>query len=514
MNRVYLGLGALAVVATALLVPWGKEAAAGAVGNGDLFPVQRADLRISLVENGTLVAKESKKVQPKIRSESKIVWLVEEGKEVREGEEVCKLDTGPVKKLIDEVQLEILQTEANLKTARTELEIQAVETAATVHKAEVALDKARKEVEKYRDGEAPQARRKLEVALKDAETEFVRKNKNFEDSKKLLEQNYIKKSELEDHQIAFERAKVQKEGAEKDLWMFDTYTFPMSVTDFETKLADALREVDTAKKRGDSTLGQKAVAVQQVEKRLQVQQEQLKERQEDLDNMTMRAPCPGIVVYGNPQEPWYRERVKVGNQVYGGYTVVTVPDLRVMQVRLQIHEADISKLKQGLQATVTTDSYPGMRLQGEISKIATVANGSEEWGGSSEVKKFGVEVTLQTADLQLRPGISAKVEIHVDVREKALFVPLQSVFAEDGAHWCHVQAPGGAPIRRRITIGSSNDNYVEVVEGLQEGEQVLLYNPLLPRGGKDDKGKAGDEPAPAASPAPAGAPAATPKAGS
>ncbi len=506
MKRTGIGLCVLALVGCAFFVPWSRDAAAATpVAASELYTVQRGDLRITLVENGTMVAKESQKVRAKIRNESKILTLVEEGKEVAEGEIVCKLDAGPLTTQIEQIQLDILQTEANLKTARTELEIQEVEAAANVRKAEVAYDKAQKEAEKYRDGEAPQARRKLEVAVKDAETKFNRMRKNLQDSEKLLEQNYIKKSELEDHELAFESAQVQLESAKTEFTLYDKYTFPMTMADHETKVADAKREVETATKRGQSSLGQKQVAVQQVEKRLKVQQEQLKERKEDLENMTLKAPCPGIVVYGDPHEPWYRERVKVGNQIYGGHTLLTIPDLRVMQVKLQVHEADISKLKPGLGATVTADSYPGMLLHGEISKIATVANGNSDWGNSTEVKKFDIEITLKTEGLQLRPGVSAKVEIHVDVREQALYVPLQSVFAEDGAHWCHVQPPGKTPEKRKITIGTANDNYMEIVDGLTAGDQVLLYNPLLPEigPGGDDK-KSAPQPAepPTAPPAP------------
>jgi HlyD family secretion protein len=523
MNRSLVGLVVLAACGCAFFVPWGGDAAAagGVVGANELYTVQRGDLRITLVENGTMVAKESQKVRAKIRNESKILTLVEEGKQVAEGDVVCTLDTGPLNTQIETIQLEVLQTEANLKTARTELEIAVVETAANVRKAEVAFEKAKKEIEKYRDGEAPQARTKLEVALKDAETEYGRKQKKLEDSKKLLEQNYVKKADLEDDQLAFDRATVQKKGAKNDLEIFHKYTFPMAITDLETKLADAEREVETAKKRGESQLGQKQVAVQQVEKRLKMQQDQLKERKQDLENMTLKAPCPGIVVYGDPHEPWYRERVKVGQQIYGGYTLLTIPDLRVMQVKLQIHEADISKLKAGMKATVTADSYPGMKLEGEISKIATVANGNNDYGTSSEVKKFDVEITLKTEGLQLRPGVSAKVEIHVDVREKSLYVPLQSVFAEDGEHWCHVQPAGKSPGKRQIKIGAANDNYMEILEGLEPGELVLLYNPLLPEAGGSTKkpgaeeAKGGDKPAadapaPAATPGPAAAPKAGP----
>jgi HlyD family secretion protein len=456
-----------------------SSAAANTQSARDLYTVRRGDLAIALTEKGTLVAKESQKVVSKIKGESKILFLIEEGKQVEQDEVVCRIDPTNAQSQLEEVQLEILQTEANLQTARTELEIQTVENAAAQTKATVALDRARKEIEKYREGEAPQARNKLLVAIKSTETDLNRATKKFEDSKKLLAEDYIKQSEVDEDQIAFERSQVLKESADADLRIFDKYTFPMQITELETKLADAERDVTTAEKRGSAQLGQRAVNVQQVEKRLAVQQKQLQERKEDLDNMTLKAPCPGIVVYGNPHEPWYRDQVKVGGQIRGNFTVVTIPDLRIMQVKLQVHEADISKLLLGLKATVTTDSYPGLRVAGEVTKIATVASSDNNWG-QSEVKSFDVEVTMATGELQMRPGISAKVEIHVDTRVQTLFVPLQSVFTEDGQHFCHVAVSGQPPVRRKVDVGTGNDTYIEVRDGLAEHEQVLLYNPSLP----------------------------------
>ena len=503
-----LTLGGLAVLGgAAWFAPWPQAAAAGQVaGDRDLFTVRRVDLRITITESGRLVAKDSQKVSAKIRGEGKITFLVEEGKEVKEGEVVCKLDPTKAQSQLEQTQLEILQTEQNLKTARTELEITQVENQANVQKARVALDRAKQELEKYRDGEAPQARRKLEIAIKDAETAWNRDKKNLDDSQKLLEQNYIKKSELEDHQIAFERAVVQKDGAELELRIFDKYTFPMQITDLSTKLGDAERDTTTAQKRADSTLGQKEVAVQQVEKRLKMQQDQRKEQQEELDNMEVKAPCPGLVVYGDPHEPWYRDRVKVGGEIYGSFTLMTIPDLRVMQVKLQVHEADISKLKVGLSANITTDSYPGVLLQGELTKIASMAGGSSDWSGQSDVRKFDVEVTLKPhKDVEMKPGISAKVEILSETRQQTLFVPLQCVFSEDGEHFCHVvpaaTIPAGGDVgpaahraeRRKVEIGPANETYVELRSGVVEGDRVLLYNPSLPDSNrkKDDDPKAG-----------------------
>ena len=145
-----LTLGGLAVLGgAAWFAPWPQAAAAGQVaGDRDLFTVRRADLRITITESGRLVAKDSQKVSAKIRGEGKITFLVEEGKEVKEGEVVCKLDPTKAQSQLEQTQLEILQTEQNLKTARTELEITQVENQANVQKARVALDRAKQELEK------------------------------------------------------------------------------------------------------------------------------------------------------------------------------------------------------------------------------------------------------------------------------------------------------------------------------------------------------------------------------
>jgi multidrug efflux pump subunit AcrA (membrane-fusion protein) len=100
---------------------------------------------------------------------------------------------------------------------------------------------------------------------------------------------------------------------------------------------------------------------------------------------------------------------------------------------------------------------------------------------------------------RMRPGISAKAEIHIETRTQTLFVPLQTVFAEDGVQYCYVHVPGGPPVKRKVQIGTSNDTYLEILDGLVEGEKVLLYNPMLPESGEaPKKDKKPDEPPPPA----------------
>lgn len=449
-----------------------------------LYEVVRADLDVTLTENGTLVAKESQKLTFKIRGQGRITSVVPEGKEVEEDEVVCKLDTTELEKRVEELALELLTAETAFSTAKTDLEIQEAENIAKTEKTDNALIKAEKDFERYRDGDAPQERRKLEIELKDAETTFSRAKKKYADSQELLELKYIKPTELEDHQIEFEKATVSKEGAELAIKLFEKYTLPMTLTEKQIAVRDAKREAETTLKRCKSELLQKQVAVTQAEKRVETMKRNIEEKKEDIEKMTMKAPVPGIVLYGDPREPWYNERIKVGGTVWEGVTLMTIPDLRVMLVKLDIHEADIIKVQEGQKATVTMDTYPGLVLAGEVTRVAQIAATTNPWESSSGVKKFNVEVTItDTQNVKLKPGISAKAEVQIDRVKNALFVPLQCVFLESGKHYCRVLEADG-PVRRGIEVGLSSDRYMQVVGGLEQGERVLLYNPDLPGEGE------------------------------
>jgi HlyD family secretion protein len=450
-----------------------------ALSDDVLYTVQSGKLTVTVIENGSLMAKNSEKINFQGRRGGKITYLIDEGKTVEAEEVLCRLETTELETQLQELKLSIVQTEADLNTAQTELDIQKSENVATIEKARIALTKAEKELEKYRDGDAPKERRNFEIAIKEAETKHSRSKKKYEDSVKLLEQDYINKSQVEQDQIEFERAEIQLDGAQRDLELFEKYTFPMTMTDKETAVSDAQRALANADKRAESTLRQKEVAVESKDQRLTTLQKKLKEVEEEIEKSTIKSPSPGIVIYGDPSEPWYRERIQLGNQVWGGFTLFTIPDLRVMQVQVHVHEADINKIKEDQVVTVTMDTYTGLVLHGKVTKIATIA-GEPGQRRDEEVKKFTVDITLDSTEgLTLKPGISAKAEIFIEEKEDVLSVPLQCVFIEEGTHYCYRAGNGGGPLRTAVKTGLSNDSCIEIIEGLDQGDRVLLYNPAL-----------------------------------
>ncbi|HZM01099.1 MAG TPA: HlyD family efflux transporter periplasmic adaptor subunit, partial [Planctomycetota bacterium] len=502
-RTILLGAGAL-VAAGALAWAWRGGAGEPAEAGGDeaVFTALRGDLVITLTENGELVAKESKQISAGTDSSAKLTFLIEEGTEVPAGEVLARLDPTELERRVQELELDIMQMEANVVAARTEVEIQESENRSTLEKAEAALDHARKDLMRWTEGDGPNERRKREVAIKEAETNASRALKKAEDSVRLFEQDYINKSQVEQDQIDAERAQVQLESSQLELRIFDEYEQPMKLKEKTQAVKDGELAMESATKRAESTLHQKQVKLEQDTKRLELQREQLEKSKEEIAKHTVTAPIPGIVLYGDPTEPWYRENIRLGGDVWGNMILFTIPDLRVMQVRLKIHEADVNKLDEGQKAKITMDTYPGKVLDGEVTRIATIATGTDRWGSDSEVKKFDVEITLAgDSELRLKPGVSAKAEVYVGRREQVVQVPLQAVFQEEGGHWCWV-TDGNGPQRVAVVPGASNDHYLEIVSGLEPGQQVLLYNPKLavPKPGEEP-----DQEGPPAEPAEDGA---------
>jgi multidrug efflux pump subunit AcrA (membrane-fusion protein) len=172
-----------------------------------------------------------------------------------------------------------------------------------------------------------------------------------------------------------------------------------------------------------------------------------------------------------------------------------------MQVLINVHEADIDLVKLDQVVHVTVEAVKGRMLNGKVTRIAQVAN--SDWTESAN-KTFQTEITMEPlTDLELRSGITAHVEIQVEQLKGVLYVPIHAIVSENGANMCFV--PGVTSFDKRIVkLGKNNLHYVEILEGLAEGDQVLLYDPretsASERDGTAEKAKPGGE-----SLAPAGA---------
>jgi HlyD family secretion protein len=490
-----------AAAAAAAALPACGNTGPGGDSEGTTFRVKKEPLRITVSETGTLRAKNSVNVKARIPGTARVVWLIPEGTAVKEGEKLAELDKTEVQKNIDSLESQLAQHDSDRKSAKTEHEIQGADGKAAVEKALLQLDIRKSEMNRFRENEAPQTMEKKRLGVEKAESEYKRRSEQYERMRKLLEQDFVTASSVEEERIGARSAELDLQEAKADYDTYVKFTADIERRQKESALAEAERGLANERLRADNLLERKRVGHEQAERRFEVTAQKLKEAREQFEAMTVKAPAPGIVIY-NDNERMGNDELKVGSTIYNEQPFLQLPDLSEMEVVLGIHEADVTKLKTGQDASVTLDAFKGRRLTAQIVRIATVAS-ERDW--RSDIRKFEVVLALEKNDLPLKPGTTTKVEILVGELNDVLAVPLQAVFVKEGRYFSFV-ASGGKPERREVKLGESNSGSVVVLEGIKEGDEVLLWNPegsthAAPGGGpakKDGKpagGPAGGGPA-------------------
>ncbi len=452
----------------------GPAQASGAAPASSRCKVARGDLHIVVEENGYLTAKDNVKISPKFKGQGTITVLVEEGKSVVPGDVLIEFDKTQLEQQVSELENSLVQYEIELEAAKANLEIQERDNQATVEKAELGLQIARLTLERYEQGDAPNELRKFNLATEKAASELERAKERFQQVPELVQQGFLTRIQEEEERIKLREAEINDENAAKDLELHQNYTTRMERTKKESDVKDGERQLENARKKSDINLKEKQAAHAQRERQVQSTKSRLDQQRTELGHYTIKAESPGIVHYGDPDQPWFREEIKVGSNVYQGRTLVTIPDLTTMQVLLQIHEADIDEIKMDLPVVVTVDARKGESFAGKITEIASVAT-STSWTDETN-KTFKVEVTLTSPTGDLRSGITAKAQIEIESIADVLYVPIHAIVPEGDRHLAFL--PRGATFEERVVkIGRNNARHVQVLEGLSEGEEALLYDP-------------------------------------
>ena len=105
--------------------------------------------------------------------------------------------------------------------------------------------------------------------------------------------------------------------------------------------------------------------------------------------------------------------------------ILTIPNLSKMQVQTTVHESVIDQVRRGLRATVRLEAFPDLHLEAKVRSVAVLAVQQ-----SADTKVYKTILTIEGEVKQLKPGMTAVVEIHIDRVKDALSVPVQAVVQE------------------------------------------------------------------------------------
>lgn len=307
----------------------------------------------------------------------------------------------------------------------------------------------------------------FEKNLRDAEGELEKVQADLSSGQASQEQRLEDlKTNIAQQDAGLELARLKLKQAE--------YGTPVEKEQAQIGLEQTQRAVEQAHKDFEVRKLVNQVEMAKIQVRISQAQKNYDRAKRDYDRLNVYATRPGIVVYEKIEKSGGRvEKVKVGDQVWGGQPLLILPDLTAMQVVSQVGEMDIQQVKQGQQVLVRLDAFPGPVFHGQVSKIAPMANPQLD---APNVQVFEMVADIEEQDERLKPGMSASVEIVVETIEGALSVPLETVRELDG-HTLVYRLRGKNLEPVAVRLGQRNAVAAVVDSGLEEGVILALKPP-------------------------------------
>jgi HlyD family secretion protein len=259
-------------------------------------------------------------------------------------------------------------------------------------------------------------------------------HRNLARAKSLFQQKLIAQSQLDDAQTALDQAENRQRAAQSQLSIAKA-----RVAETTANVAQAL----AAAERAD----------------------------EELANATIRAPIRGTILardveIGSPVS-------SILNMGAAATPVVTMGDISQVFVRGKVDETEIGRLKLGQPARITVETFKDRTFQGQVTQIAPM--GVER----DNVTNFEVRVSIDNPGNELKANMTANAEIVLEERPNSLIVPEAAINYDAKRNAAVDVVDRGARTGRRrlpIKVGISNGTRTQVLEGLKEGDRVVLPN--------------------------------------
>jgi len=183
----------------------------------------------------------------------------------------------------------------------------------------------------------------------------------------------------------------------------------------------------------------------------------------DMDSSVIRAPYNGIVL-----SSIYKE----GQYASPGINAISIISSDFI-IKTDVNEIDIVNLQIGQDADIKLDAYYENEFSGKIIKISPI---SSNIGG---VVSFELTVKPEAGNIpELLYGLSASLTITTSGVEDVLFVPIQSVYEEDGKSYVDLVAEDAVTEKKEVTTGMFNYDFIEIKSGLNEGDVILISSAI------------------------------------
>jgi len=418
MKKVIIAVVVLALAGCALYLWKGRKKETQAEQPKEsIVKVERGPIRLAVACTGRVVP--NLDVDIKCKASGEIITLpFDVSDPIKKGELVVELDPVDEERRVHQAEVTLSVSEARLDQAKLNLQVAELNLKTERLRADADLDSA-----KARAGDSAAKAERL---------------------KQLLEKKLAAQEDYDTALTSSVQAQADLENAEA------------RVEDLKTQ------EIALDLKREDIKLAESQVESNKIDLALAKQR---------LEDTKVFSPIDGVVSVRDVQ---IGQIVASGvSNVGGGTTLLTISDLSHIYVLASVDESDIGKVEVDQGATITADAFPGVPFMGKVVRIAT------RGVNSSNVVTFEVKIeVLGPRKTLLKPEMTANVEVVAGESDNALLVPADAVSRKQRARIALVKSPDGTTEEREVEVGISDGVNIEVLKGLDEGEEVVVRKDL------------------------------------
>ncbi|MBN1362691.1 MAG: HlyD family efflux transporter periplasmic adaptor subunit [Sedimentisphaerales bacterium] len=501
---------------------------------GGTFTARRSDLTITVNEGGSIRAHKSVEYRCQVESRGvqvSIVEIVPPGtyvtqEDVDNGMVLVKLDSSQLEDQLVAERMELSGDRQNATSEKESYDIQVLQNESDSASSELRVRFALMDLQKYLGTElaakltrdvndavnlsayvspvlaearqdpniltgsaAAQELKSLQDRIVLARGDLSTAEATLTGTIRLHDANYVSDLDLQRDQLTKKNREFSLQNAEVNLDLFWRYDFPKNAEQILSDYIEAKRQLDRTYAQCRSRLAQAEARLANAQERFRAQQLRVDELALQIEFCSIKAKAPGLVIYGTGGSGdalrAMRGRggsggggiIAEGEMVYEGQTLLSMPDTASMVAEISVHETEVDKVRPGQPATIIMDAFPDQVLEGRVLEVAPLPDQQRGWM-NPDLKVYQTLVSIDGTYDFLKSRMSCKVEILVRRLQNVIVVPIQVVANRRGKKVCYVQTGQGSE-EREVQTGAFNDTFVQIVQGLEEGENVLLNPPLF-----------------------------------
>ena len=451
------------------------------------FTVQQGPLLINVVESGTIKARDQAIIKSEVEGKNVLLWIIEEGKEVKKGDLLVELDASNLQdKLVDQ-QIMVNNKESDFIRSRENLDVVKNQAQSDIEKAELDLGFARQDLQKYVEGEYPKEVKETESKITVAREEVRRAEEKLDWSKVLFKEKYISQTELQADELAAKKAQLDLELASEELALLKRFTHSRKIAELESDARQAEMALERMRRKAAADVVQAKAELQANKSQYDREVDKMEKIEDQILKTKIYAPADGLVIYATTARASWRgnaEPLAAGQEVNEREELIYLPRTASVLAEVKLHESSLNKVRIGMPVQITVDALPNKSYRGTMQFISPLPDAASMWL-NPDLKLYKSEVYIEGDSQGLRTGMSCRADILVQQLEAVVYVPVQAVMRVGGQPTVFI-AGNGALEERAVETGLDNGRMIHIKNGLQPGELVSLVPPL-DRGQVDPK---------------------------